>query len=146
MQSTKKSLFWPKLLRRRQNCEQKQAKKALFGNFLPKKSLFFRRALPLKLSVDWSRKNLGSISQNWISQNSSKGGPFGSAGGRIPKSAPKSAPATARIRAKPRTFFWISSRGIRSIFTFLIKFPITRIFKYLMIYLLSGDELIGRIR
>ena len=40
LQSTKKSLFWPKFLRRRQNFEKKQAKKAslglFFGNFLRK--------------------------------------------------------------------------------------------------------------
>ena len=31
------------------------------------------------------RKILSSVSQKWVSQNKSKGGPFGSAGGRIPE-------------------------------------------------------------
>ena len=31
------------------------------------------------------RKILGSVSQKWISEKVSKGGPFGSAGGQIPE-------------------------------------------------------------
>ena len=43
------------------------------------------------------RKILGSVSQKWISEKVSKGGPFGSAGGQIPEGGrppppPKSAP------------------------------------------------------
>ena len=80
MQSTKKSLVWSKLLRRRQNCEKKTGQKGTFWKFFTKKIAFFRRALPLKISVDWRRKILGSISQNWISQNNSMGDPLGRQG------------------------------------------------------------------
>ena len=41
------------------------------------------------------RKILGSVSQKWTSEKVSKGGPFGSTGGRIPEdktSAPKALP------------------------------------------------------
>ena len=47
-QSTKKTLFWPKLLSRRQSFE-KTVQKGAFGHFFEhflKKIAFFRRALP----------------------------------------------------------------------------------------------------
>ena len=45
----------------------------------------FRRALPLSISIYWRRRKiLGSVSQKWISQNSTTGH-FESAGGRIPE-------------------------------------------------------------
>ena len=54
-QSSKKTLFWPIFLRRRQFLK-KQVKKAVFGQFLEnldKKTRFFWRALPLKISIYW---------------------------------------------------------------------------------------------
>ena len=69
-EALKKSLFWPKFLRRMQNLE-KTGQKGVFGHFLA-------RAPPLKLVyIGAFRKILGSVSQNWISQNSSKGDPLG---------------------------------------------------------------------
>ena len=59
---------------------------ALFGHFWTKKLRFFG-APPLKISKNWRprlgafRKILGSVSQNWISQISSKKGPFESVRG-----------------------------------------------------------------
>ena len=70
---------------------------------LTKKSRFFGARSPSKLVYIGAkgafRKILGSVGQNWISEKVSKGGPFGSAGGRIPEGGggvppppPKSAP------------------------------------------------------
>ena len=64
---------------------EKTVKKGVFRHFLEnfdKKMRFF--------GARSFRKILGSVGQKWISEKVSKGGPFGSAGGRIP---PKSAPA-----------------------------------------------------
>ena len=72
---------------------------------LTKKSRFFGARSPSKLVYIGAkgafRKTLGSVGQKWISEKVSKeGGPFGSAGGRIPEGGggvryprpPKSAP------------------------------------------------------
>ena len=71
---------------------------------LTKKSRFFGARSPSKLVYIGAkgafRKILGSVGQKWISEKVSKGGPFGSAGGRIPEGGgggvrfppPKSAP------------------------------------------------------
>ena len=52
---------------------------------IKKLRFFLARAPPSKLVyIDTKgafRKNLGSVSQKWIAQNSTKRGPFGSAGG-----------------------------------------------------------------
>ena len=66
-QSTKKTLFRPKLLRQRQKFEQKQAERVFLGTFWKNftKNRFF--APPLKIVQRGKR------------------GPFGSVGGRIPK-------------------------------------------------------------
>ena len=56
---------------------------------LTKKLRFFGARSPSKLvyigAKDAFRKILGSVGQKWISEKVSKGGPFGSAGGRIPE-------------------------------------------------------------
>ena len=72
---------------------RKRPKKCVFRLFLKifnqKIAFFSARAPPSKLVFIGAegafRKILGSVCQKWISQNSSKGGPFGSAGGRIPE-------------------------------------------------------------
>ena len=67
---------------------QIRPKKGVFRQFLTKKCVFSALA-PLKISIYWVRH------QKWISQNSAKGGPFESAGGRIPeirKGRPSSPP------------------------------------------------------
>ena len=47
--------------------------------------VFFGARTPSKLVyIGAFRKILGSVGQKWISEKVSKGGPFGSAGGRIP--------------------------------------------------------------
>ena len=59
-QSSKKTLFWPNFLRRRQFFEktgQKSRFWALFGKFWQKKRVFWR-ALPLKTSIYWRRRRL----------------------------------------------------------------------------------------
>ena len=61
-----------------------------FGKSRPKIAFFFGARPPFKISIYWIiekvRKILISVIQKWISQNSTKeGGPFGSAGGRIPE-------------------------------------------------------------
>ena len=49
------------------------------------KIAFFDARSPSNLVYSGAfRKTLGSVSQKWISQNSTKGEHFGSAGGRIP--------------------------------------------------------------
>ena len=52
-------------------------------------SRFFGAGSPSKLVYIGAkgafRKILGSVGQKWISEKVSKGGPFGSAGGRIPE-------------------------------------------------------------
>ena len=70
---------------------EKMGQKGIFRNFLEnfdqKKRLFFWRALPLKNNFGAKgafRKILSSFSRKLIFQNSTKGGIFGSAGGRIP--------------------------------------------------------------
>ena len=88
----------------------KNSQKAVFGNFLKnfdkKIAFFFGARSPSKLVYIGAegafRKILGSVRQKWISEKVSKGGPFGSAGGRIPEGGgvrppptrppPKSAP------------------------------------------------------
>ena len=60
---------------------------ALFEKFW-QKIAFFWRALPLKNSIYWRR----SVGQKGISEKVSKGGPFGSAGGRIPEEGASAPP------------------------------------------------------
>ena len=54
---------------------------------LTKKSRFFGARSPSKLvyigAIGAFRKILGAVGQRWISEKVSKGGPFGSAGGRL---------------------------------------------------------------
>ena len=84
--------FWLNFLRRRQ-IFKKTVKKAVFGHFLKifdkKNRVFFGARSPSKLVYIGAkgafRKILGSVGQKWISDKVSKGGPFGSAGGRIPE-------------------------------------------------------------
>ena len=91
-QSTVLPLFWRNFLRRREIFE-KRVKKAVFGhclkNFDKKNRFFLARAPPPNLVYIGAkgafRKILGSVGQKWISEKVSKGGPFGSAGGRIPE-------------------------------------------------------------
>ena len=72
--------------------KKKTVKKAVFGhllkNFGKKIAFFFGARSPSKLLYIGAkgafRKNLGSVGQKWFSEKVSKGGPFGSAGGRIP--------------------------------------------------------------
>ena len=105
-QTTIKNLFRPKFLRRRHNFE-KHAKNSenrpkIAKNrpkISTKKSRFFGIRSPLKISIEWRaegafRKILRSVSQKWISQNSTKGGPFGSAGGRLPEGGGERASAS----------------------------------------------------
>ena len=47
------------------------------------------------------RKILGSVSQKWIFEKASKGGPFGSAGGQIPEGAGASAPPRPPPKSAP---------------------------------------------
>ena len=91
--STVLPLFWLNFLRSRQIFEKKTIKKAFFGHFLKKFykkiAFFWRVRSPSELvyigAVGAFRKILGSVGQKWISEKVSKGGPFGSAGGRIPE-------------------------------------------------------------
>ena len=50
---------------------------------------FFGARFPTKITNIGAEgaftKTLGSVSPNWRSDNSTKGGPFGSAGGRVPE-------------------------------------------------------------
>ena len=100
-QSTKKTLFWPKFLR--QNFEKKQAKIAFLGTFWS----FFGARSHLKIVFICAkvafRNNLGSVCHKWISQNRTKGGPFGSAGVQILKkrSLPPHAQPPPPIRCCP---------------------------------------------
>ena len=68
---------------------QKMRLKPLLKKKFYQKIAFLRRAPPQKLvyfgAEDAFRKMLGSASQKWISQKSTKGGTFGSAWDRIPK-------------------------------------------------------------
>ena len=62
---------------------------ALFEKFWQKNRVFFGARSPSKLVYIGAkgalRKTLGSVGQKWSSEKVSKGGPFGSAGGRIPE-------------------------------------------------------------
>ena len=62
---------------------------ALFEKVWQKNCVFFGARCPPKLVYIGAegafRKILGSVRQKWISEKVSKGGPFGSAGGRIPE-------------------------------------------------------------
>ena len=85
--------------------------KTVFGHFLKKiltkNSVFFGARSPSKLVYIGAkgafRKILGSVCEKWISEKVSKGGPFGSAGGRIPEGGrpppppPKSAPGSMTL-------------------------------------------------
>ena len=91
-QSTVLRLFWQNFLRRRQIFEKTVKKNrfwALFEKFWQKNCVFFGARSPSKLVYIGAegafRKILGSVRQKWISEKVSKGGPFGSAGGRIPE-------------------------------------------------------------
>ena len=63
---------------------------------LTKKSLFFGARSPSKLvyigAQSALRKVLGSVGQKWISEKLTEGGPFGSAGGRIPEGGTRRPP------------------------------------------------------
>ena len=105
------------------NFKKKQTKKAVFGHFLKnfdkKIAFFFGARSPSKLvyigAKSAFRKILGSVGQKWISEKVSKGGPFGSAGSRIPERRgvrhpapppppPKSAPAIV-LHKRSTNFF-----------------------------------------
>ena len=84
----------PKALKRRflGKFLKKQVKKPFLGIFWKtstnKKIAFFLARAPLSKLVYFGaegafRKSLGSVGQQWISRKVPKGGPFGSAGGRI---------------------------------------------------------------
>ena len=89
------------------------------------------------------RKILGSVSQKWKSQNSTKGGPFGSAGGRIPDREasaplPKSALEVDQFRLLyiviPRSFISLDlSSVVLHISNFLLVTPLNTIFAHLSI-------------
>ena len=72
---------------------EKTVKKNVFGHFLKnfdkKNRVFFGARSPSKLIYIGAqgafRKYLGTVGQKWICEKLSKGGPFGSAGGRIPE-------------------------------------------------------------
>ena len=87
-QSSKNTLFWTKFLRRRQKFE-KTSQNLFLGTFwiiMTKKTQFFGARFPLKLvfiGAQGAWKNFRVRHQKWISQNSTRDGPFGSAGGRI---------------------------------------------------------------
>ena len=71
----------PNFLRRRQLFEKKdRPKKALSNTFwrILTKKLRFRHALALKISIFW--RFLGSVSQKWVSQSSTKGDSLGRQG------------------------------------------------------------------
>ena len=112
-QSTVLRLF---VLRRRQ-IFKKTVKKAVFGHFLKnfdkKKCVFFGARSPSKLVYIGAegafRKILGSVRQKWISEKVSKGGPFGSAGGRIPEGG-ASAPPPPRPPPKSAPGMMVSQR------------------------------------
>ena len=82
-----------KLFAPQANFSKKQSKTPFLGTFwkiLTKKNrVFFGARSPSKLvgigAKGAFRKILGSVGQKWISEKVSKGGPFGSAGGRIPE-------------------------------------------------------------
>ena len=80
----------------------KTGQKRRFRHFLEKvdqKIAIFRRARPLKISIFGAfRKILASVSQKWISQNSTKGGPFGSAWDQIPDKGSGCIPPHPQIR------------------------------------------------
>ena len=116
--NSKKSRFW-----------------ALFEKFWQQVRFFFGARSPSKLVPIGAngafRKILGSFGQKWISEKVSKGGPFGSAGGRIPEERgvsaspppPKSAPAFLYT-----CFYWLFSNcmlsqgiKIQQIISLLIK-------------------------
>ena len=81
---------------------------ALFEKFWQKNSVFFCARSPSKLVYIGAkgafRKILGSAGQKWISEKVSKGGPFGSAGGRIPEGeggGGSSAPRPSPLKSAP---------------------------------------------
>ena len=72
--------------------KKKTGQKAILGTFwkmFTKKSRFCGARALLKISIYWRqkrlKKNFRVRHQKCISKNSTKGGPFGSAGGRIPE-------------------------------------------------------------
>ena len=78
--------IWP-------NFEKNRPKKGVFRHFLEifdqKIAFFFGARSPFKTCIYWRLRRLKKVfrvhHQKWISQNSTKGWPFKSAGGRIPK-------------------------------------------------------------
>ena len=90
----------------------KTVKKAVFGHFLKNfaffSRFFFGARSPSKLVYVGAkgafRKILGSVGQKWISEKVSKGGPFGSAGGRIPEGGGNKFPKQILL-AKSLVFF-----------------------------------------
>ena len=66
------------------NILKNQARKGVFRNFLIKKVSFCGAASPSKL-VYIGAKMFGSVSQNWISQKSTKGNPLGRSVGGMPE-------------------------------------------------------------
>ena len=72
---------------------KKQAKKAFLDTFWKcwsKYRVFFGARSPLKISIYWPRR---FSHQKWISQNSTKGDPFGRLRGKTPERKKASAPA-----------------------------------------------------
>ena len=84
------------------NFWKKQSKKPFFflKNFDKKIAFFFGARSPSKLVYIGAKgafgKILGSVGQKWISEKVSKGGPFGSAGGRIPEEGAYAPPPQIR--------------------------------------------------
>ena len=85
-QSSVLPLFWLSFWKKN---SQKSRFWALFKTFWQKKLRFFGARSPSTLVFIGAkgafRKILGSVGQKWISEKVSKGGPLGSAGGRIPE-------------------------------------------------------------
>ena len=66
-QSSKKILFWPHFVRRRQIFEKK-AKKSVFRHFWKistKSRVFFGARSPLKVKIFWHQKFKGFSAENW---------------------------------------------------------------------------------
>ena len=109
-----KTQTWPNFLRRRQIFEKGQIK-AFLGSFrktLTKKLRFFGARSPSELvwigAKGVFRKILRSVSQKWISENSTKGGPFRLTGGGIPEGKKRPPPPKSA-----RTFCFKNGYSIR---------------------------------
>ena len=107
---------------------------------LTKKSRFFGARSPSKLVYIGAkgafRKILGSVGQKWISEKVSKGGPFGSAGGRIPEGGGGERPPPPPPpppKSAPDIYIYSYIFGIHIQFVNLFKHP-----KILMEHLCSA--------